>query len=146
MKRPPPQVNAFLVCEQAFQQAGTGKWCIIGTFDTLMASEFPFQYSGIHVFMSLGGFMGGATVEVDIRDAVGEIVMAVRGQIPEIPHSSPLSNFELALPIPPVEFMSSGSYSIELSAMDKVLAVRSLRLIEGSASLEVDPEELGEDG
>lgn len=128
MKRPPPQVHAFLICDSAFQQLESGKWCIIGTFDAVYTNELPCRFPPFHVFVSLGDFMGDATVMVVMRDDVGEVVYAVRGQIPPIPGSSPLSHFELALPFPGVEFRRAGSHSLELCADEQVLAVRSLRV------------------
>lgn len=36
-----PTVNAMLFCDQAFQQAQTGKWCIIGIYSMVWVREFP---------------------------------------------------------------------------------------------------------
>lgn len=136
MRRPPPHLYAFLVCDQAFQMLPTGKWCVIGTFDTLVTSELPCRFPAFQVFLSLGDYMGDSTVQVVIRDTDGEVVFAVRGQVPPIPESSPLTNFELILPFPNVEFKKEGSHSLELTVDERVIAVRSLRVHRGQRAEE----------
>ncbi len=145
MKRPLPQVYAFLICDQAFQMLPTGKWCVIGTFDAVLCGGLPTRFPPFQVFLSLGEFMGNATVQVVVRDDEGEVVYDVAGQVPPIPDSSPLSNFELAMPFPNVEFKREGSHSMELSVDGHVVAVRSLRVHRG-ATAEPPAEDGGEDG
>lgn len=131
MKRPLPQTYGFLICDQAFQMLPTGKWCVVGTFDAILVGDLPTRFPPFQVFLSLGEFMGDAVVEVVMRDDQGDVVYAVRGQVPPIPDSSPLSNFELAMPFPNVEFKREGSHSLELSVDENVIAVRSLRVHKG---------------
>ncbi len=119
-----PQVNAFLLCDQAFQQMPTGKWCVIGTFGVIFAREFPVTYAPFTVYVCLSDFTGDAMVQVTIRDASGGVVRAVRGQIPRIP----MSILEFAFPFPPIEFKTAGSYTLELIVADQFLAARSFRV------------------
>jgi hypothetical protein len=117
----PPQVNAFLLCDQAFQQAQSGKWCIIGTFGVIWARELPCTHAPLTVFIGLGDFSGDALVQVTIRDDESRVVYAVRGQIPKIP----MGMVELAFPFPPVRFEKEGTYTAELLAGGELLSVRS---------------------
>jgi hypothetical protein len=119
-----PQVNALLLCDLAFQQAVTGKWCIIGTFSVIWVREFPATHSPLVAFVSLSDFTGNAMVQLTIRDPAGEHVISVRGQIPQLPQSL----FELAFMFPPVTLKEPGSYSIELHAGGELLTVRSFRV------------------
>ena len=82
-----PQLNAFLLCDQAFQQMPTGKWCVIGTFGVIFAREFPVTYAPFTIFLCLSDFTGNSLVQVNIRDAEGSVVKALRAQIPPIPMS-----------------------------------------------------------
>ena len=84
MPESPPQVNAFLLCDQAFQQAYTGKWCVIGTFGIIWARSFPVTHSPLVVFIGLSDFQGEAQVEVQIRDPKGDMVTAVRANMPKL--------------------------------------------------------------
>ena len=132
MKRPLPQTYAFLICDQAFQMLPTGKWCVIGTFDAILVGDLPARFPPFQVFLSLGEFMGDSMIQVIMRDDHGEVVYDVRGQVPPIPDSSPLSNFELSMPFPNVEFKREGSHSLELSVDGNVISVRSLRVHKGA--------------
>jgi hypothetical protein len=119
-----PQVNALLLCDQAFQQAVTGKWCIIGTFSVIWVREFPAVHAPLVAFVSLSDFTGNSMVQLTIRDPAGEHVISVRGQIPQLPQTL----FELAFVFPPVNLKEAGSYSIELHAGGELLTVRSFRV------------------
>lgn len=125
----PPQVNAFLLCDQAFQQLGTGKWCIIGTFGVIWAREFPVTHAPLMVFVGLSDFRGNANVQVLIRDSEGEQIVAVNAQVPQLPPNS-MSVAEFAFAFPPVTFKEAGSYTLELLASDQFLAARSFRVDE----------------
>ena len=125
MGNPTPQVNAFILCDLAFQQAMTGKWCVIGTFSVIWARQFPVRHSPLVVFIELGDFTGDTQVAVHLRNPEGEMVTAVRAQIPKIP----MTTAEFALPFPPVELKDAGSYTLELHAGEQLLALRTLRVM-----------------
>ena len=138
MPASPPQVNAFVLCDQAFQQAFTGKWCVIGTFGVIWAQKFPVTHSPLVVFVGLSDFTGGCTVGVSLRDTQGDpVVLPVKGpdgqpitqiriNVPELPTNVA----EFAVPFPPVTFPSAGAYTLELTARDQLVAVRSFRVDE----------------
>lgn len=125
----PPQVNAFILCDQAFQQALTGKWCIIGTFGVIWGRTFPCEHTPLVVFVGLSDFKGPATVEVLIRDPDGERVSGVNAQIPEIP----MSIAEFAFHFPMVRFPRPGSYTLELLVGSTFLTARSFRVEQAPA-------------
>lgn len=124
MAGPLPQVNALIFCDQAFQQAVTGKWCIIGTFAAIWVRDFPATHAPLLVFVSLSDFSGDATVQLTIRDPEAEHVVSVRAQVPQLP----LANFEFPFGFPPVTFKGPGVYTLELFSGGELLAVRSLRV------------------
>lgn len=136
MPTSPPQVNAFVLCDQAFQQAFTGKWCVIGTFGVIWAHQFPVTHAPLVVFVGLSDFPGGCTVGVSLRDSAGnQIALPVQGpdgnQITQIRVNVPqlpTNVAEFAVPFPPVTFDTAGSYTLELTAGDELLAVRSFRV------------------
>lgn len=135
MSTSPPQVNAFVLCDQAFQQAGTGKWCIIGTFSVIWAREFPCTHSPLTVFVGLSDFSGPALVQVSLRDENGTVVAAVRGQIPKIP----MAMIELGFPFPPVKFEREGTYTAELLENENLLCVRSFRVMRAPVQPPLNP-------
>ncbi|MAG57938.1 MAG: hypothetical protein CMJ83_16765 [Planctomycetes bacterium] len=124
MAESPPQVNAFVLCDQAFQQAMTGKWCVIGTFGVIWAREFPVNHAPLVVFIGLSDFKGNCEVEVSIRDTEDKPVCGVKAQIPQIP----MSIAEFAFNFPPVRFEKAGSYTLELVAHGSFLAARQFQV------------------
>lgn len=124
MAKTPPQVNAFILCDQAFQQAQTGKWCIIGTFAVVWTREFPAMHAPLTVFLGLSDYAGDSTLQVVLRNPDGKTIYAVRGQIPRIP----MGMVELAFPFPPVRFEGEGVYTAELVDGSQLLAVRSFHV------------------
>ena len=133
MPRSKPQLLALLPCEQAFQQAGSGNWCIIGVFDTLNAPAFPFTLPQLVVYVALSDFAGDTMVELVIRDQEGTVVKAVRGPVPRIP----LGLFQYVFPFAAVEFATPGVHTLELLAGGELISLRSF----GVRSSAPDPEQ-----
>jgi hypothetical protein len=124
MPRSKPQLVAFLPCEQAFQQAGSGNWCIIGAYDTLNAPLLPFTLPQLAVYVALTDFAGDAVVELVIRDQEGAVVKAVRGEVPRIP----IGLFQYVFTFVGVELKKAGVHTLELFAGGELLALRSIGL------------------
>ncbi len=120
----PPQVNSFILCDMAFQQAMSGKWCIIGTFGVIWVREFPVMHAPLTVFIGLSDFQGDAMVQVNVRDPDSEPVKSIRAQIPRIP----MSMAEFAFAFPPLELKRPGTYTLELLVRGELLTVRSFRV------------------
>ncbi|HYC76202.1 MAG TPA: hypothetical protein VEI02_01125 [Planctomycetota bacterium] len=119
-----PQLNALILCDSAFQQAVTGKWCVIGTFSAIWVRDLPATHAPLVTFVSLSDFGGGALVQISVRDPEGEHVVSVRAQIPPLP----APQFEFAFVFPPVTFKTAGVYTLELFSGGELLGVRSLRV------------------
>lgn len=133
MPGPKPQLVALLLCDRAFQEAGTMKWHVAGAFDTINAPELPVTYPGFSVFVALSDFSGDAMVQLVVRDEEGGVVTAVRGKIPRIP----LGLFQYVFLFPEVEFRSAGVHTLELLANDDLITLRSFRVQRAA----LDPEQ-----
>lgn len=121
---PKPQLVALLLCDRAFQEAGSLKWHIAGAFNAIQTPALPFTYPRFSVFVALSDFAGRATVEVHVRDEAGQVVRAVRGKIPELPPGL----FQHEFRFENVEFREAGSHTLELFADGELIALRSLRV------------------
>lgn len=124
MPGPTPQLVALVLCDQAFQQAHTGNWCIIGAFDTIRAPTLPFTHPHFSVWVALSDFGGGATVELVVRDQEGDIVAAVRGEVPQVPFGL----FQYVFPFADIEFRTEGVHTLELLVGGELITLRSFRV------------------
>ena len=115
------QSRALLICDSAFQQAGTNEWHIIGVFNQILVRELPATHTPFVVFCSLAHFAGEAVVMATIRDNAGDVVTSVRAHFPRLPPQA----FDFAFPFPPVTFQKTGSHVLELHVAEELLAVRS---------------------
>ena len=118
------EVRALLMCDLAFQQAGTGAWHIIGVYDRVFVRELPATHAPMVAFWSLKGFSGDAMVMLTIRDNVGDVVHALRAMIPKLPGDA----LEHAFAFPPILFKKDGSHVLELHVADRLLALRSFHV------------------
>ena len=132
MARPQPQLVALLLCDQAFQQAGSSKWCIIGVFDALHAPTLPFTVPLFHAYVALSDFTGDTELELVVRDEEGAVVHALRGKIPPLP----MGLFQYTFPFSGVEFKKPGVHTLELLDGKALISLRSFRV----QSVEPDPE------
>lgn len=125
----------MLFCDQAFQQAQTGKWCLIGVYSMVWVREFPTAHAPLCVFISLSDFKGETSIQVVVRDTQGGKLLGAGGQVPAIPHGI----FEVGMQLPPIAMKEAGVYTVEFLAGDRLLAMRSLRA-------ELAPPNLGQGG
>jgi hypothetical protein len=67
-----PRVKSILVADQVFQQAETGKWCLVGIFDSIAAASYPNLHPSLGVYLRLTGFHGAAEVQLSFEESSGE--------------------------------------------------------------------------
>lgn len=125
MRHPVPQLNAMLICDSAFQQAPSGKWCVIGSYTAVIVRSFPTVHTPFIVFLALSDFLGDVTMRLVVRDPEGNQLSEVRGQFPKIP----MTSVELAMPFPPLTFTREGVHSLELYHADTMLHMRSFQVL-----------------
>jgi hypothetical protein len=126
--RVPCTVLALLLCREAFQQAGSGKWCLIGIHDRVHAARLPTSHS-FAVFVSLGDFTSGSKLAIVVRRDDDELCRAEA----EAGVAGGIGNLDFGVQLPPLQLSSAGIYQIDLRAGGKVLATRQL-IVEGPAS------------
>jgi hypothetical protein len=124
VRKIPPQVHAMLVCDQTFQQAVTGKWCVIGTHDTVMTAQVPFVHT-FAVFVSLGDFESGSRFQIVIRHEGGDVVCQVDA---EAGTPEQLSSFDVGVQLPQLALQKDGDWFVDLRVAGKVIASRTLHV------------------
>jgi hypothetical protein len=126
MSEPTPQLNGMIICDTAFQQAPSGKWCVIGSYNTVLVREFPTTHMPFVVFLALSDFTGNVLLRLCVRDPEGAELCQVRGQFPKIP----MTSVELAMPFPPITFQRAGTHSLELYHGNTMLHMRSFQVLQ----------------
>lgn len=129
MRQPLPQLNAMLICDSAFQQAPSGKWCVIGSYTAVIVREFPTTHAPFNVFLALSDFTGNVVMRLLVRDPEGEQISEVRGQFPKIP----ITGVEICMPFPPLTFTRPGTHSLELYHADTMLHMRTFQVLHASS-------------
>lgn len=71
MAPPLPSIKSFLVADQVFQQAGSGKWCLIGVFDAILAVSYPVIHPSLGLYFKLADAEGNYKLSVEFHDSSG---------------------------------------------------------------------------
>lgn len=122
-----PVLQALVLADQIYADAGSGKKVIAGTFNQLRATQFPAMFSRTtHAFICLTDIQG--TVElvlryVDLR--TNEVLMESPGV--SVSSDDPLKSVEIVAEVPPFPMPHEGTFAFELHAGGTLLG--SLRIL-----------------
>ena len=100
-----PNVRALLVADQVFQQAPSGKWCVIGVFERIWANRYPIIHHSLGLFVVLGDAEGDLNVKFEFRNAQDQVLGTIEGVHLQIPHRLATATFgiqtnQLVIPAP----------------------------------------------
>ena len=73
-----PVLKNFLIADTVFRQ-DTGKWCIIGVFNGIVAARFPVLHPSLGLFLTLGDAEGDYAVRVEFRNNRDQVLGAFEG-------------------------------------------------------------------
>ena len=74
-----PHIKSFLIADSVFPQA-TGKWCIIGVFNRIMAPKFPCLHHSLGLFIELSDAEGDYDIGVDFCTSKDQVLSQIRGR------------------------------------------------------------------
>ena len=120
-RRVPCTVHAMLLCNDAVQQAGSLKWSVLGTHDTVRVPQVPYPHR-FAVYVCLGDFATGNTLELVVRSD-GEQLFHAQAQAWSTAERGPL---HMGLRVPMLLLPRLGRYAVELRSGGAVLATRWL--------------------
>ncbi|MHC4974538.1 MAG: DUF6941 family protein [Planctomycetota bacterium] len=121
---PRPSVKAILICDQIIHEFGTNKKSLIGIFEDIHLTTFPYRYPRIAVYVNLTDAHGNYALELRLLDASDRSEVG-RGRTPEVKIDSPLRTCEFALQIQNLFFRKPGTYEFQIFANDELLATKS---------------------
>jgi hypothetical protein len=128
-----PYCLALVLCDAVHRDPLTGKFTLLGTFDSFMAPSFPAQLS-LFVYFAVTDGLGSCTLRIQVVDGkAGPIDAAHEGDTPgrivgiktDIEFPSPLVVLEHAIGIQ-TRIPDPGVYLCELWANETMLMSRRL--------------------
>ena len=111
---PAPQAQAFVVCRQITTDPQTGEFILAGPISWVPVEEFPATVR-VSVYVHLTGGHGTYVLELQLRDADGDVVWSWRPRDP-YPHPDPLTPAQLAFQAVTIEVPQAGRYDMVLVA------------------------------
>lgn len=71
---PLPHVKSWIIADQVFQQAGSGKWCIIGVFDQIHCLKFPASHPSLGLWLHLADALGEYAIRLELLDENEQVI------------------------------------------------------------------------
>lgn len=122
----PLRVQALLLADHIYQDEGSGKFVIAGTFHQLNVAAVPTTFERtIGVFVSLCGLMGQAAIRLEFCDAAsGAVLLGTRSL--DISCSDPDTPVEFAVEVPRLPLPHAGRYRLRVVAEEQVVGEMGL--------------------
>lgn len=116
-----PTLQALLVADHIYQDNGSGKYVIAGTFHQIKVPAFPTTLSRtVGVFVCVSGVEGDVDVGLEFLDSErGEVL--IRSSSFGFHCEDPALPVEFAVEIPPLPLPRPGHYAMRLAANGIVL-------------------------
>ena len=120
------RLQALLLADHIYQDQGSGKYVIAGTFHRLNVAAVPTTFARtIGVFVSLSGLTGKTGIDLDFVDALsGEVLICTRSL--EVACEDPDLPVEFAVEVPPLPLPHSGRYLFRLMVAGMVLGTAAV--------------------
>lgn len=125
MISPVPKANAMLICDYVITEQGTKKKSLIGIFESIGASKFPFVHPYLSVYVKLTEARGTYTFRLDLVNLKKDAVIG-QGKTPKaISIDDPLKSHELVFNLRGLRFSDPGEYEFRMYANDNILAQKT---------------------
>ncbi len=114
----------MLICDGAHRDPGSGKWTLLGLFNSINAAGFPTSHPQMIVYLAMKGVEGKMPVRL-------QIVASERKDDPvykldaELSVADPRVVADVALPVRGATFAQPGEYLLQVFANNQFLNERS---------------------
>lgn len=129
MPNPIPKVNAFIICDAAFQMPAVNKFVIVGTFDTIFARRFPAQHPSLSLYVNFTSALGEYDVRMELADVQGQQVIGTIASEGKVEAKDKLGCVEFCVPVNGLVFPRDGEYEFRLFADDKLIGLKRIRVL-----------------
>lgn len=119
----------LLVCDGAHRDPSTGKWTLLGLFNSIQSGQFPSVHTQMVAYLALTDANGKIPIRLQIIDEESEEpVFRVDA---ELTIHDPRAVAEIVMPICDVEFQRPGDYRLQAFAANEFLMERRITLVGG---------------
>lgn len=118
----------MLVCDSIITELGTNKKSLIGIFEEISTSQFPFRHGALSVYVKFTGALGSYQFKLELVDLkTGEAIG--RGIIGPLNVTDKLASYELVYNLKGLEFKHAGKYEFRILADEEVFGTKSFIIL-----------------
>lgn len=127
MSNEKPIAEALILCDEIINEAGTNKKSLIGTFNNIVAADFPTQHPKICVYAAMTNGQGQMSGELRcVRADDQQEIFKAAGTVQ---FTDPNQVVEMSFNFRNIVFERPGIYSFELLAGDELLLEKRLYVV-----------------
>ncbi len=117
----------MIVCDGAHRDTASGKWTLLGVFNSVSASGFPITHPQFIVYIALRATSGKTLLRVQIvaTDKADEMLYKIEA---ELVVQDPQAVTDVVVPIRNLTFTRPGEYLLQVFADNEFLGERSIVL------------------
>jgi hypothetical protein len=120
-----PTVANLLVCDGAHRDPGSGKWTLLGLFNSINSKGFPITHPQMICYVAVTNVKGKMPLRLQIvaSDRKDEVFYKVEA---ELTVNDPKGVAELVIPIQRVTFVRPAEYLLQVYGNNQFLGERSI--------------------
>lgn len=125
-----PIINAMLICDKVITEERTRKKSLIGIFEKIGSSRFPFTHLSMAVYIKLTNGRGEYNFKLELYDLKKDRVLGYN----KIPHpieiEDPLRTYELVFTLNRIKFEHPGKYEFRIYSDEEVFGQKAFTVEE----------------
>lgn len=121
-----PIALTLLVCDGAHRDPSTGKWTLLGLFNSIHANEYPSQHAQMVAYLAMTDVNGKVPLRFQIVDA-DESEPPLLQMDAELVVLDPRAVADVVIPIHDVTFPKAGEYRLQVFACQQFLIERRIQ-------------------
>ena len=112
-----PNIISFLIADSIIQEKGTNKWSVIGIFDRIHASSFPFIHPNLALYIKLSDAEGDYSIKIEFTNDAGQKLGVFEGL--KLTIHSKLETPDFGIQTRNLTIPSPGKYNFDLYFNDQ---------------------------
>ncbi|MEK6664965.1 MAG: hypothetical protein AABZ20_00865 [candidate division NC10 bacterium] len=125
---PHPVCNAFLICDYAIREEGTGKVSLVGVFENINARSFPVTHGLLCVYAKLTDAEGNYEIRLELV-RLEDLVIVGQGALTMTIEDRMVAP-EIIFQLGGLVFERPGRYEFRLSANARSVAIKSFNVVQ----------------